>query len=496
MSVAVPEHRPRSALPAVLVVTSLAAVALGVASGVSTIGTTILAVLATIAAATRVTSISWPKLIGALILVILLIPIRRYSLPGSLPFQLELYRVFVGFLVLGWFASLLVDSRTTFRRTGFEGPLLVIVGAAFASVVANPDRVSTTSSEVGKSLMFLLSFVLVLYLCVSVVRRLDAVDFLAKTLVVGGGLVALSALYEARTGYNVFNHLSRVMPFLHDLGDTGGYQRAGTDKLRVFGSAQHPIALSASLVMLAPLALYLYRRYRQRRWLFCAGALAAACASTISRTGIVMFVVVGLVFLWLRPREVRRMWPLLLVVPIAIHFALPGTLGAIKQSFLPAGGLLAEQKASADTAGSGRLADLGPGLGLWSHQPILGQGYGTQVVDLSKAGVEANILDNQWLGTLIGTGIVGFFGWLWLFWRAIRKFGAEARRDDSERGWLLTAIAASIAAFAVGMLTFDAFAFIQVTFLMFILVGLGAALLAEPPTPLAVRARRRASSAT
>jgi hypothetical protein len=37
------------------------------------------------------------------------------------------------------------------------------------------------------------------------------------------------------------------------------------------------------------------------------------------------------------------------------------------------------------------------------------------------------------------------------------------------------------------MLTFDAFAFIQVTFLLFIFVGLGAALLAERPTPLAFR---------
>ncbi len=202
-----------------------------------------------------------------------------------------------------------------------------------------------------------------------------------------------------------------------------------------------------------------------------------------------MFVVVGVVFLWLRPRETRRLWPVIVLAPVLIHFALPGTLGAIKQSFMPAGGLVAEQQASADTAGSGRLADLGPGLQLWTQQPLVGQGYGTQVVDLNKGGVESNILDNQWLGTLLGTGIVGFFGWLWFFVRAVRRFGAEARRDDSERGWLLAAIAASVAAYAVGMLTFDAFAFIQVTFLMFILVGLGAALLAERPTPLAVRAR-------
>jgi hypothetical protein len=40
------------------------------------------------------------------------------------------------------------------------------------------------------------------------------------------------------------------------------------------------------------------------------------------------------------------------------------------------------------------------------------------------------------------------------------------------------------------MVTYDAFAFIQVTFLMFIFVGLGAALMSERPIPLAVRTAR------
>ena len=88
------------------------------------------------------------------------------------------------------------------------------------------------------------------------------------------------------------------------------------------------------------------------------------------------------------------------------------------------------------------------------------------------------------------SGHVGFFGWLWFFARVVRRLGKEAKEDDSERGWLLVSIAASVAAFAVGMLTFDAFSFIQVTFLMFIFVGLGASLLAERPTPRAVQALR------
>ena len=122
---------------------------------------------------------------------------------------------------------------------------------------------------------------------------------------------------------------------------------------------------------------------------------------------------------------------------------------------------------------------------------MLGEGYGTRVVDLNVGGINTNIFDNQWLGTLLATGAIGFFGWLWFFVRAVRRFGRAAKGDDSERGWLLTCIAAGVAAFGVGMLTYDAFAFIQVTFLLFIFVGLGSALLAEHSTPLAMRARRR-----
>ena len=53
-----------------------------------------------------------------------------------------------------------------------------------------------------------------------------------------------------------------------------------------------------------------------------------------------------------------------------------------------------------------------------------------------------------------------------------------------------------MAAYAVGMLTFDAFSFIQVTFLMFLLVGLGSVTMrteSEEAAPVAesVSLRRR-----
>jgi O-antigen ligase len=488
VSVQVAPHDPRAVLPVALVTGALGVFAVAVATGTGIRVSLGLLALATLAAIARVGYIGWPRLIAVLILIILFIPIRRYWLPANLPFQLEPYRIFVALLLVGWFSSLLVDPRTRFRRTGVEGPLVLIVGAVFASIVANADRVAQVGSEVDKAVMFFVSFILLLYLISSVIRRLDDFDFLVKTLVAGGAIVAFFAIVEARFGFNVFNHLDRVLPILRPAEpEAGNFMRYGSAKLRVFGSAQHPIALSAAFVMLTPLALYLARRYRQRRWLACATLLIVACASTVSRTGIVMLLVVGLVFLWLRPKETKRMWPVVIPALIVVKIFLPGTLGAIKQSFLPAGGLIAEQKSNAEGSGSGRIADLGPSLRQWTDHPLFGQGYATFIVNPNGRGTQANILDDQWLVTLLSIGIVGFFGWLWFFARVIRRYGKEAKEDDSDRGWLLASLTAGIAAFGVGMLTYDAFAFIQVTFLLFIFVGLGAALMAERATPTAVR---------
>ena len=95
--------------------------------------------------------------------------------------------------------------------------------------------------------------------------------------------------------------------------------------------------------------------------------------------------------------------------------------------------------------------------------------------DLGPGGIGeaggAQILDDQWLGTLLEIGAVGALALLWLFVRAVRRLAARARSDPGPDGWLMTALAASLISYAVGMLTFDAFAFIQVTFLAFIMFG-------------------------
>ena len=213
-SFSLPETSSRTILPATVVIASIAVLAVSVTAGFSLRIAAGAVVLVTLVAWVRPVYIGWHRLLAGLILVILFIPIRRYTLPGNLPFQLEPYRLLVVVLLVGWGASLLVDRRTRLARTGFEGPLLVIFAGIVGSIVTNPGRVEQMSSAVQNDLIFFLSFVLMLYLTVSVVRRLDTVDYLVMTLVAGGAVVAFFAIVEARTGFNVFNHLDRVVPVL------------------------------------------------------------------------------------------------------------------------------------------------------------------------------------------------------------------------------------------------------------------------------------------
>ena len=96
----------------------------------------------------------------------------------------------------------------------------------------------------------------------------------------------------------------------------------------------------------------------------------------------------------------------------------------------------------------------------------------------------APILDDQWLETLLETGILGLATWLWLFVAFTRRMLRRAREDlESPDAWLYAALGTSVASFAFGIMFYDAFSFIQVTFFAFILIALGAMLNKEQRQP-------------
>jgi hypothetical protein len=418
----------------------------------------------------------------------------------------------VALLLVGWIVSLLCDRRIRIRRTGFEGPLGLILFAIVGSMLLNPSRVSGTMSFVIKSFSLEASFLLVIYLVVSVVRTRAILDWLMKVLVCAGTFEAFAAVIERKKHFNIFNHERLLLPIFHFNEQVlGSLVRGGA--LRAQASSGQPIELSAVMALLLPFAIYLGASRRQRRWYVAAMVLLAGNFAGGSRTGMIASLVILGVFLWLRPRQTLKCWPALIPVFIVIHFLAPGAIGALYGSFFPQGGLLASEQ-NGQVVGPGgvventsRLSRWGPELHAFrNYNPLFGEGFGTRVngrtslteaaststgwgnysfsgqqSPLSQSKDNAEILDDQWLSTLLETGVLGLIGWLWLFLRAIRRLGARAKLErDVPEGWLPVALAASLAGFAVAMWFYDAFTFTQGNFLMHLLIAFSATLLLLP----------------
>ena len=194
-----------------------------------------------------------------------------------------------------------------------------------------------------------------------------------------------------------------------------------------------------------------------------------------------MLIAMTVVYLFLKPQETRRIWPLLIPGVVIVHVVVPGAIGTLHNAFFPPGGIIAEQsqlglREDPNLAG-GRLRQIRPMLSEAAGYPIFGEGLGTRITGFNSTFRNAPILDNQWLNTILELGYVGAGFWLWLFVRSIRRLCRASRESDDGDDWLFAGLAASITGLGVGMLTFDAFSFTQVTFVFWILLGLSAAML-------------------
>jgi polysaccharide biosynthesis protein PslJ len=431
--------------------------------------------------------LAWRNLLAGTMIVILVIPIRRDALGSNLPFELEPYRLLVALLLAGWLVSLLVDPKVRLVRSIGNAPFLVVIAVTLASIVANIGRIQRlgVESEVAKSLAFFVGYIFFFLVIVSVARRFSDVDLLVKAVLVAGAAITFFALVESRTGLSIPGKILAAIPGTQRSFpyDPNLVEPVRQGRLRIFGSAQHPIELGAIFAMLVPLAVYLVHSTRRRVWWVVTGFLLLGAVASLSRTPVIMLLAILFVFLKLRRQATLRLWPLFVPAVVVAHAAAPGVIKGLYASFFPPGGLLHQQKDAA--VGSGRLASLGPGLDIVGHHILLGVGFGSRIV--SGPGANSFIVDDMWLTLGMELGILGVAAWLWLFVRFIRRMAREAKHDESDRGWLLTSLTASITACAVGMLTFDTFSFIQVTFLLYFMLALAAAVLSQKSAGPAVQ---------
>lgn len=425
----------------------------------------------------------WRYAIVALVLMIWLIPIRRYRLPVELPFDLEPHRVMV-LVLAGLLVLSVMTGRLRLSASGHGKALLLVAVAAVVAQIVNSHRISEAglSTPALKSLSYFLSVLLVFLIVSSALWSREDVDAVVVALALGAAVVAVAALYEARLNRNLFDNLDNWIPLFQQTGEDRYNYRGG--RLRIRASAQHPIALGAALTMSVPLALYLVRRatgVRRGLWLLIALLIAAGAVGTVSRTVVLMLAAMLLVALVLRARQLVRLLPLLLVIAVGAQLAAPGSVRQMYRAFTPQEGLVAEQSRRAGVGGSGRVADLEPGLRQWRERPIFGRGLGTgattalpAALDPLDEAVETQLIfDNEYLGALVALGAFGMIAILWFIWGAIVKIALAARQLGDLTGDFLAACAASTAGFAVGMVSYDAFAFAQVTFLFCVVAALG-----------------------
>jgi O-antigen ligase len=246
---------------------------------------------------------------------------------------------------------------------------------------------------------------------------------------------------------------------------------------RVSGTTAHPIEFGVFCAMVLPLALHLAthdvttRRMGYLRWAAVV-LLAVGLMFSVSRSAIIAVATVGAVLAlgWSTQRRLRMLTAGVgfLLVLWLLAPSIPGTLVDL---FLSIGH---------DGSVEWRTHDYATTRHLVAENPLLGRGVGTWYPPKHE------IFDNQYLMTLVSTGILGLCALLGVMgsgvYAAVRSFVLSSRRPAEAPGAaqdrdLAHSLAASVMVVFPTFATFDFMDFSKVASLALLLVGLAGALL-------------------
>lgn len=344
----------------------------------------------------------------------------------------------------------------------------LLLVSTLASYVAGQLRglVPAEESPANAALLILASGMGILLFTSDAVRDVERLMKVIELLVVGAAFTAVVALLQF---YNIFDFAANAnfpglalnTTFTEDIFVI---ERAGLN--RVAGTATHPIELSVVLSMTLPLALNMAlfgpRTKRARNWVLC-GLIASVIPLTVSRSGILAVGAALLVYaLTLKFRTILNLMPLAFFGVAGMVVLAPGVLGTLRGFLLDTG---------TEPSSTARTDDYAVVYAQWQERPLLGQGPGTYLSELYR------VLDNQYLLTLVSTGVLGLLVYIVLLCTGY-SLGRRAHRlaRNEEQRQLGQALAAGLVAAMVSSFTFDAMSFTVMFVVTYLLVGLAGAL--------------------
>lgn len=375
----------------------------------------------------------------------------------------------LGLGALVWLGVALLLPGVTVAGQGHPQPLrvalLALVGAALLSYAAAFTRFVPGAEARGadRALLTVAAAVGIALLAAEGIEGRERLDVLLRRLVVV--MAALAAVGLLQFVLNIDLAALIRIPGLVENSEVE-FVQLRADFRRVAGTTLHPIEFSVLMASTLPLALHGLLHdapQRRRRWLLPVGLISMALPAAVSRTGILCAAVVIAVLVPTWPRPLRLA---ALVLGAGATLAMGATVRGLAGTILSLFTNLRQ-----DNSTTGRTQDYSVVWEYVARAPVFGRGIGTFQPR------EYTLLDNQFLLSLVETGVVGLGAILLAFVvGASLARGARRRSTDPGTRHLGQALAAAILAQMVSFATYDAMSFPMATGTLFLLLGCGGAL--------------------
>ena len=407
----------------------------------------------------RPTYIDAAALLSVMVALIALIP-ARFIVPGTT--DLGRPGLIVGFLLFCWWALTRFSSQLAMTgpqpvRWAFWVLLTTLVMSYAVGFMRG--LTSMESNAADRTMLFYGVFAGAALTAADGIPNWLRLRGVIKVLVICGAVVAFIAIVEYVTRVDVTQYMQ--IPGLQAKGWTPEFENRGSG-VRVASTTTHYIELAAYLSLILPFAIHfaIYNlRPAHRRWAILGAVLiAAGIATTISRTGIVACAIMVLmlfpVWTW------RMRYNILFIVAVlagAATAASPKLINTLIHLF---------DNPTQNSSIAVRYERYPLAFRYIAEHPWLGRGTGTWVSPMYQ------VMDNQWLETLLSTGIVGALAMAAIHITGITVAALGYKRSKSLEDKHLCAalVSTQLMALAVAA-TFDSMAFLTYAVTIGLMLG-------------------------